>query len=115
MVRCSAMTGAPAFGWIERPDVANTTSTAQTCAVKVCSRATRTVFGFEMGVIFMGAIVTETVFGWPGLGRLMYDSIMSRDYPMVTGLFFLISATVIAVNIIVDVVYAILDPRIRYT
>jgi peptide/nickel transport system permease protein len=74
-----------------------------------------TVIGFECGGIFMGAVVTETVFGWPGMGRLMYDSIMSRDYPVVTGLFFLISVTVIGVNIIVDIIYSILDPRIRYT
>jgi peptide/nickel transport system permease protein len=73
-----------------------------------------TVLGLEFSVIFMGAVVVETVFGWPGTGRLMFDSVMCRDYPMITGMFFVISVSVILVNILVDIIYAIIDPRIRY-
>ena len=57
--------------------------------------------------------MTETVFAWPGLGRLMYDSIYSRDYPVLMGMFVVISLMVIVVNLITDIVYSVLDPRIR--
>ena len=73
-----------------------------------------TVFGIEFSVTFMGAVVIETVFGWPGTGKLLFDSVMNRDYPVITGMFCLIAVTVIVVNVIVDIIYALLDARIRY-
>ncbi len=73
-----------------------------------------TVLGMEFGSMFMGACVIETIFAWPGTGKLMYNAICQRDYNLVTGLFFVISISVIVVNIIVDIVYAVLDPQVRY-
>ena len=73
-----------------------------------------TVVGLYIGWAFAGVVFTETVFSWPGLGRLMYDSIYSRDYPMLMGMFIFISLSVFVANLIVDVIYAILDPRVRY-
>ena len=73
-----------------------------------------TVVGMEFGSMFMGACVIETIFAWPGTGRLMYNAIVQRDYNLVTGLFLVISISVIVVNIIVDIIYALLDPQVRY-
>jgi peptide/nickel transport system permease protein len=73
-----------------------------------------TVIGLNFGMMFGGAVLTETVFGWPGLGRLMLDSTMSRDYPTLMGLFIFVSFAVIATNLVTDIVYCVLDPRIRY-
>lgn len=73
-----------------------------------------TVIGLNIGFIFGGACITETVFGWPGLGYLMYISIIRRDYPVILGIFTFISVTVIIVCLIVDLIYSLLDPRIRY-
>jgi peptide/nickel transport system permease protein len=73
-----------------------------------------TVIGMEAGFLLAGAVMTETVFSWPGLGRLMFDSIARRDYPVLMGLFIVISVTMIIVNLITDIVYSIADPRIRY-
>jgi peptide/nickel transport system permease protein len=61
-----------------------------------------------------GAVLTETVYSWPGLGRLMFDAISSRDYPLVLGLFWFISLMVIIANLLADLAYAFLDPRVRY-
>lgn len=73
-----------------------------------------TVLGFELGAVVMGATVVETIFGWPGMGRLMYESILRRDYPLITGIFIFVSLSIILVNIAVDVSYAVLDPQVRY-
>jgi peptide/nickel transport system permease protein len=72
-----------------------------------------TLFGLQFGTVLGGSIVIETVFSWPGLGSLMLDSVMSRNYPVVLGVLVLGSLVVIAVNITVDLTYARLDPRIR--
>ena len=72
-----------------------------------------TVTGLNFGFLLAGAVLTETVFAWPGLGRLMYDSMYSRDYPVLMGMFGVISVMVIAVHLLTDIVYSILDPRIR--
>ena len=72
-----------------------------------------TVQGMMLGQSMAGAILTETVFSWPGLGRLMYDSIVARDYPVILGLFILISSVVIFANLLTDLLYALLDPRVR--
>jgi peptide/nickel transport system permease protein len=73
-----------------------------------------TLIGLRFGGIFTGAVLTEVVFGWPGVGRLMYDSVITRDYPVVLGCFVFVSSFVIAGAFITDLVYAAIDPRIRY-
>jgi peptide/nickel transport system permease protein len=72
-----------------------------------------TYTGFNTGVLLVGAILTETVFAWPGMGSLLYDSIRLRDYPVVLGIFIYGSIIVILANLLVDILYGILDPRIR--
>lgn len=74
-----------------------------------------TVVGMNTGFLFAGAVLTETVFAWPGLGRLLYQSLYARDYPMLMGILVVISASVIIANLITDIIYSYLDPRIRYT
>ncbi|HKM50099.1 MAG TPA: ABC transporter permease [Candidatus Bathyarchaeia archaeon] len=73
-----------------------------------------TITGLRMGTFFTGAILTEFVYGWPGVGRLMFDSVFSRDYPVILGCFAFISIFVIVGSLIIDLLYAELDPRIRY-
>jgi peptide/nickel transport system permease protein len=73
-----------------------------------------TVVGMNFGFMIAGAVLVETVYSWPGLGRLMYDSIYTRDYPVLMGLFIVISISVIIVNLVTDIVYGLLDPRIRH-
>ena len=75
---------------------------------------TVTMLGLFVGSILSGAILTETVFSWPGLGSLTFDSISRRDYPVVLALFFIFSILTILSNLITDIVYGILDPRITY-
>ena len=73
-----------------------------------------TVIGSDLGMLLSGALLIETVFAWPGLGRLMIDSLAMRDYPVLLGLFLLISISVAVVNFITDLIYSVLDPRISY-
>ena len=73
-----------------------------------------TLIGLQFGVVLTGAVITETIFAWPGIGRLLIQSIGFRDYPMVQGCILLIAVTYVGVNLITDVVYGWLDPRIRY-
>ena len=73
-----------------------------------------TVLGLQFGALLTGAIITETIFSWPGLGRLLIESIRMRDYPLLQGAVLLIALTYLLVNLGTDVVYAWLDPRIRY-
>lgn len=73
-----------------------------------------TVIAINIGFMIGGAIQTETVFSWPGIGRLVYDSLMARDYPVLQGAFLIISITVIIANFIADILYGYLDPRIKY-
>ena len=72
-----------------------------------------TLTGLNFGFLLAGAVLTETVFAWPGLGRLMYDSIYTRDYPVLMGMFIFISVMVIIINLMTDIFYSVLDPRIR--
>ncbi|MEM3397833.1 MAG: ABC transporter permease [Nitrososphaerota archaeon] len=72
-----------------------------------------TYTGFNTGVLLIGAILTETVFAWPGMGSLLYDSIRLRDYPVILGIFIYGSIIIIIANLIVDILYGLLDPRIR--
>jgi peptide/nickel transport system permease protein len=73
-----------------------------------------TVVGLQFGLLLGGAVLTETVFAWPGLGRLIVDSILARDYPMIQGVILIFGLLYILVNLIVDLIYAYVDPRIRY-
>jgi len=73
-----------------------------------------TVLGVQVGFLLGGAILTETVFSWPGLGSMMVRAIQARDYPLVQGGVLLIATTFVVVNLAVDLLYAIFDPRIRY-
>ena len=73
-----------------------------------------TVIGLQVGVLFSGAVLTETIFAWPGIGKWLIDSISRRDYPSVQGGILLISTTVIMVNLAVDLVYGLINPRIRH-
>jgi peptide/nickel transport system permease protein len=73
-----------------------------------------TVLGLQFGAVLTGAVITETIFAWPGVGRLLIQSIGSRDYPTVQGCILLIAVTYVAMNMLVDVAYGFLDPRIRY-
>ena len=72
-----------------------------------------TVLGLQIGAVLTGAVITETIFAWPGVGRLLIQSISFRDYPMVQGCILLIAITYVSMNLLTDVVYGLLDPRIR--
>jgi peptide/nickel transport system permease protein len=72
-----------------------------------------TVLGLQFGSLLTGAIVTETIFGWPGLGRLTLSAISNRDYALVQGCILAIGLTYVAVNLLTDTVYALADPRMR--
>jgi ABC-type dipeptide/oligopeptide/nickel transport system permease component len=74
-----------------------------------------TITGLQFGTLLGGAVVTETVFAWPGIGRLAIQAIYNRDYPVVQASVFLLATTFVLVNLVVDVVYTYLDPRIRIT
>ncbi|MBV9615309.1 MAG: ABC transporter permease subunit, partial [Ktedonobacteraceae bacterium] len=69
----------------------------------------------DFGSIAGGAAITETVFAWPGVGRLFLDSLDARDYPVLLSMLVIAAAAVIAANLIADVLYAVIDPRIRYS
>jgi ABC-type dipeptide/oligopeptide/nickel transport system permease component len=72
-----------------------------------------TLIGLQFGAVLTGAVITETIFSWPGIGRLLIQSIGFRDYPLVQGCILLIAVTYVAVNLITDMCYGVLDPRIR--
>jgi peptide/nickel transport system permease protein/oligopeptide transport system permease protein len=73
-----------------------------------------TVVGLQFGLLLGGAVLTETVFAWPGIGRLIVDSILARDYPVIQGTILIFGLLYILVNLAVDLLYAVIDPRIRY-
>ncbi|HEX5110585.1 MAG TPA: nickel ABC transporter permease [Vicinamibacterales bacterium] len=73
-----------------------------------------TLVGLQFGAVLTGAVITETIFAWPGIGRLLVQSIGFRDYPLVQGCILLIAVTYLAVNLLTDLAYGVLDPRIRY-
>jgi peptide/nickel transport system permease protein len=72
-----------------------------------------TLAGLQLPLVFSGALVTETVFTWPGMGRLFVDSIGYRDYPVLMGLLMLAALLVVVGNLLADLVYAAVDPRVR--
>jgi len=73
-----------------------------------------TILGIQFGALLSGAIVTETIFSWPGIGRLLVQAIEARDYPLVQGCVLVIAISYIIVNLAVDILYAVVDPRVRY-
>jgi peptide/nickel transport system permease protein len=73
-----------------------------------------TVLGLQFGAVLTGAVITETIFAWPGVGRLLIQSISFRDYPLVQGCILLIAITYVAMNLLTDLAYGFLDPRIRF-
>jgi peptide/nickel transport system permease protein len=73
-----------------------------------------TVLGLQCGAVLTGAVITETIFAWPGVGRLLIQSIGFRDYPLVQGCILLIAVTYVTMNLLTDLLYGFLDPRIRY-
>jgi peptide/nickel transport system permease protein/oligopeptide transport system permease protein len=73
-----------------------------------------TITGLQFGGLLEGAVITETVFAWPGIGQLLVGSILARDYPVVQGAVLLIAVAFILINLIVDLLYGAIDPRIRY-
>jgi peptide/nickel transport system permease protein len=72
-----------------------------------------TIVGLELGTLLGGSVITETIFAWPGVGRLSVQAIYNRDYPVVQAAVFLLASTFVLVNLVVDVLYTYLDPRIR--
>ena len=73
-----------------------------------------TIIGIGVALLISGVVVTETVFAIPGLGRLTVDAILRRDYPVIQGVILIFSAAYVLINLVVDLSYAVLDPRIRY-
>jgi ABC-type dipeptide/oligopeptide/nickel transport system permease component len=73
-----------------------------------------TMLGLQFGALLGGALVTETIFAWPGMGRLLIQAIYNRDYPLAQAAILWLALIFVAVNLLVDVLYAALDPRIRY-
>ena len=72
-----------------------------------------TIVGIQIGTFLGGAVVTETIFGWPGVGRLAVSAIMSRDFPLVQGIILIVSALFVLINTVVDILYTFIDPRMK--
>jgi peptide/nickel transport system permease protein len=73
-----------------------------------------TVVGLQTGALLGGAVVTETVFAWPGVGQLAINALSDRDYPVVQGVVLVSALIFVVINLLVDLFYSVLDPRIRY-
>ena len=73
-----------------------------------------TLIGLQMPILIGGSVIMESIFSLPGLGRLMLDALRDRDYPVVSGINLTFAASVMAINLMVDLIYAFLDPRVRY-
>ena len=73
-----------------------------------------TILGLQIGSLLTGSIITETIFAWPGIGRLTIQAIQSRDYPLVQGCILIIALSYVIINLLTDLTYALIDPRIRY-
>jgi peptide/nickel transport system permease protein len=83
-------------------------------ALRNCLLPVITLLGLELGSTLGGAVVTEMVFAWPGVGRLIVSAIFARDYPLVQAAVFVVAAMLVVVNLVVDLLYAVIDPRVRY-
>lgn len=73
-----------------------------------------TVIGLQMGILLGGAVLTETIFGWPGIGRYIYEAINFRDYPVIQTGILIVATFFVLINLIVDLLYSVIDPRIKY-
>jgi peptide/nickel transport system permease protein len=73
-----------------------------------------TVVGLELGTLLSGSIIVETVFVWPGMGSLLIEGLQSRDYPLIIGLVLVYTTMFVIINMIIDICYAVIDPRIRF-
>jgi ABC-type dipeptide/oligopeptide/nickel transport system permease component len=93
---------------------ASTTSAITVHALRNSMVPLLTIVALQFGAVLTGAVITETIFAWPGIGRLLIQSIGFRDYPTVQGCILLIAVTYVSVNLITDLMYGVLDPRIRY-
>ena len=74
-----------------------------------------TVIGYQLGLLLSGSVIVESVFGWPGIGRLMLDAVLTRDFPLVQGITVFLAALFLLANLLVDISYSYLDPRIKQT
>jgi peptide/nickel transport system permease protein len=83
-------------------------------ALRNCSVPIITVIGIGFALIISGVVVTESVFNLPGLGRLTVDAVLSRDYPVIQAVILLASLIYVVINLLIDIAYVLLDPRIRY-
>lgn len=90
------------------------TTVLYTHVLKNASISIVTLMGDELAGFMNGATITETIFGWPGLGKLLIDSINNRDLPVITAVVFVVALMVMAINLVVDLIYTWLDPRISY-
>jgi peptide/nickel transport system permease protein len=72
-----------------------------------------TLVGSHFGTLLTGAVLIEIIFAWPGLGRLLYDATLARDYPLLMGIFLVAAVSIIVINLLTDLAYALLDPRVR--
>ena len=84
-------------------------------ALKNASLPVVTVLGLELGAVLGGAVVTETIFAWPGIGKLAVEAVIARDYPIVQAVVILVAASFVVINLIVDLLYGYLDPRVKLT
>ena len=73
-----------------------------------------TVIGYSFGQVLISTVITEAAFGWPGIGSLFMAALSSRDYPVLQGLFLLAAITVVVANLVTDMVYALIEPRVSY-
>jgi len=73
-----------------------------------------TILGLQFGTLLAGTIVTESIFSWPGIGRLAVQAISARDYPLLQGCILMIAVSYVLVNLLTDLVYAFVDPRVRF-
>jgi peptide/nickel transport system permease protein len=74
-----------------------------------------TILGLDIPVLFSGAVITETIFSWPGMGRLLRDAVFANDWPVVQAVIMITAFLVILGNLVADLLYAVVDPRIRYS
>lgn len=72
-----------------------------------------TIVAINIGFVVAGAIQIETIFSWPGLGRLMYEALSARDYPLLQGIFLLVTVSVVLANFLADITYSYIDPRVK--
>jgi peptide/nickel transport system permease protein len=83
-------------------------------ALRNASRPVLTMLGLHLGTMFAGAVMTEVVFAWPGMGRLTFNAILQHDYPVVMAVFIVIGTAVVLTNLAIDLLYGVIDPRIRH-